>query len=90
MMAGQQQCVFGPGDGHIQQPALLVDAPLLELTAVLEYAVGQLLSISDMRGVQDRDAGCAGRCAVTTQQRRQVSGFGEPGAGRRSRRKDTC
>ncbi len=89
-MAGHQQGVLGPRDAHVQQSALLVDAPLVELAAMLGDLVRQLLSIGDVRGVQHRDAQCARRRAVAAQQRRQLGGIGEPAAPRRRRRKHSA
>ncbi len=52
VVAGQQQGVFRTGDRHVQQPALLVEATLIQLAAVCRDCVRQLLSIGDVRGVQ--------------------------------------
>ncbi len=44
VVTGQQQRVLGAGERHIQQPALLVDAALLEAALVLGDLVRQALS----------------------------------------------
>ena len=44
VVTGQQQRVLGAGERHVQQPALLVDATLIERALVLGDLVGQRLS----------------------------------------------
>ena len=89
-MTRQQQRVLAAGDGDVQQPALLVDAALLELSPVRGDLVRQLLSIGHVRGVQDRHAVHALGGPVPAQQRRQVGGVGEPGAGLCGRREQSA
>jgi hypothetical protein len=48
MVTRQQQGVLGAGDRHVQQPALLVDAALLEVPFVIGDLVRQALSIADV------------------------------------------
>ena len=48
MVTRQQQGVLGAGERHVQQPALLVDAALLEAPLVIGDLVGQTLSIVDV------------------------------------------
>ncbi len=54
MVSGQQQRVLGAGERDVQQPALLVDAALVELALVGADAVRQLFSVVDGRRVQHR------------------------------------
>ena len=81
LVAGQQQRVFRAGQRHIEQPAFLVDLPLLEVAIVLgRWLVGQLLSIVHVGAVEHGHAVFRHRRAVSAQQRRQIAGVGQPGA----------
>ncbi|COX02727.1 Uncharacterised protein [Mycobacterium tuberculosis] len=46
-MAGHQQSVLSPGNGHVQQSTLLVNAPPIEQATMFGDLVRQLFSVSD-------------------------------------------
>ncbi|CKQ79978.1 Uncharacterised protein [Mycobacterium tuberculosis] len=47
MVAGHQQSVLSPGNGHVQQSTLLVNAPPIEQATMFGDLVRQLFSVSD-------------------------------------------
>ena len=81
MVTGQQQCVLGAGERHVQQSAFLVDTALIEPALVLGYLVRQ--AVSDRSRPRCRAPGRRVGPAVARSPRSsggRLGSVGEPGA----------